>query len=63
MDERLVERVQSFTAADVQRVAREYFGDDQLTVATLLPQARTSGAARPAPPAVGAGPSPAESMR
>jgi len=27
----------------VQAVARQYFGDDQLTVATLLPQPRADG--------------------
>ena len=27
-----------FIAAEVQAVAAKYFGDDQLTVATLLPQ-------------------------
>jgi zinc protease len=49
MDERLVERVQNVTAAEVQSVAQKYFGDDQLTVATLVPQARSGQAARRAP--------------
>lgn len=63
MDDRLVERAQDVTAADVQRVAQEYFGDDQLTVATLVPQARAGGTVRPVQSPNGAGPSSAESMR
>ena len=48
-DQRLVARLRQVTAAQVQAVARQYFGDDQLTVATLLPQPRAGGAApRPA---------------
>ena len=35
--ERIVARLQSVTAAQVQAVAAKYFGDDQLTVATLRP--------------------------
>ena len=37
-DERLIARLRSITAAQVQSVAARYFGDDALTVATLLPQ-------------------------
>ena len=37
--ERLVERLRSVTADQVKAVAARYFGDDQLTVATLRPQA------------------------
>ena len=37
-DQRLLERLRSVTAAQVQAVAAKYFGDDALTVATLLPQ-------------------------
>jgi len=37
--ERLVARLRSVSAKRVQEVAARYFGDDQLTVATLLPQA------------------------
>jgi zinc protease len=37
--DRLMERLNSITAAHVQAVAVKYFGDDTLTVATLLPQA------------------------
>ncbi|TSD56474.1 insulinase family protein [Variovorax sp. KBS0712] len=35
--ERIVARLQAVTAAQVQAVAAKYFGDDQLTVATLRP--------------------------
>ena len=37
-DEQLLARLRAITAAQVQAVAARYFGDDQLTVATLLPQ-------------------------
>ena len=50
-DERLIERLRPITSAQVQAVAQKYFGDDQLTVATLVPQ--PGGAKRP----VGAAPS------
>jgi len=33
-----VARLRDVTADQVQAVAKTYFGDDQLTVATLLPQ-------------------------
>ena len=36
---RLVTRLRTVTAAEVQSVAARYFGDDQLTQATLVPQA------------------------
>ena len=36
--ERLIQRLRAVTPAQVQAVAAKYFGDDQLTVATLLPQ-------------------------
>lgn len=36
--ERTIARLRAVTAAQVQSVAARYFGDDQLTVATLLPQ-------------------------
>lgn len=39
-DERLIARLREISAAQVQAVAQKYFGDDQLTVATLLPQPR-----------------------
>lgn len=37
-DARVLKRLGQVTAADVQRVARKYFGDDRLTVAELVPQ-------------------------
>jgi zinc protease len=37
-DQLLLERLRKVTAAQVQSVAAKYFGDDALTVATLLPQ-------------------------
>ena len=37
-DERLIAHLRGVTAAQVQAVAQRYFGDDALTVATLLPQ-------------------------
>ncbi|MES2363828.1 MAG: pitrilysin family protein [Pseudomonadota bacterium] len=36
---RLIAKLRSITNAEVQSVAARYFGDDQLTMATLLPQA------------------------
>lgn len=38
-DKRLIARLRSVTSAEVQAVAAKYFGDDQMTQATLLPQA------------------------
>ena len=35
--ERLIQRLRGITAAQVQAVAGKYFGDDQLTVGTLVP--------------------------
>jgi zinc protease len=37
--EQLIVRLRAVTAEQVKTVARQYFGDDQLTVAVLLPQA------------------------
>ena len=37
-DDKLIARLRTVTAAQVQAVAAKYFGDDALTVATLLPQ-------------------------
>jgi zinc protease len=37
-DEKLIARLRRVTGAQVQAVAAKYFGDDALTVATLLPQ-------------------------
>lgn len=36
---RLIARLRSITSLEVQAVAAKYFGDDQMTVATLIPQA------------------------
>ncbi|MNU05404.1 hypothetical protein D3C72_2501970 [compost metagenome] len=48
-DELLVKELMKVSAADVQRVAKQYFGDDQMTVGTLVPQPRAAGQApRPA---------------
>ena len=38
-DKRLIAQLRSISGAEVQAVAARYFGDDQLTIATLLPQA------------------------
>lgn len=43
-DELLLQQVQQLSAADVQAVAQRYFGDDSLTVATLVPQERAPAA-------------------
>ena len=43
-DAQLIERLRGVTAAQVQAVAQKYFGDDQMTVATLLPQPRDPNA-------------------
>lgn len=42
----LIARLRQVTASQVQSVAARYFGDDQLTVATLLPQAMAADAAK-----------------
>ena len=53
-DDRLIERLRRVTAQQVKEVALRYFGDDQLTVAHLLPQASPRATmpaiARAAPP-------------
>ena len=38
-DARLIAHLRTVTSAEVQAVAAKYFGDDQLSMATLLPQA------------------------
>jgi zinc protease len=49
-DARLIARLRAVTPVQVKAVAAKYFGDDALTVATLLPQARdTSRKPRLAP--------------
>ena len=47
--DRILERIRTVTAADVQAVAGKYFGDDALTVATLVPQPIDEKAARKPP--------------
>ena len=49
-NERLLTLLRTVTPAQVQAVAARYFGDDQLTVATLLPQPLDAKSARPASP-------------
>ena len=53
-DERLIARLRQVSAAQVQAVAQKYFGDDQLTVATLIPQPRDPNA-KPRAPSAAAG--------
>ncbi len=50
-DARLLALLRGVTPAEVQSVAARYFGDDQLTVATLLPQPVSPGTRRSAAPA------------
>ena len=40
-NDRLLALLKTVTTAQVQDVAKRYFGDDQLTVATLVPQPLT----------------------
>ncbi len=49
--DRIIDRLNSVTAAQVQEVARKYFGDDTLTVATLVPLPLDGK--KPAPPPAG----------
>ncbi|MDR0226165.1 MAG: insulinase family protein [Burkholderiaceae bacterium] len=42
-EDRLLDQLRQLTPADVQRVAARYFGDDQLTVGTLVPQPLPAG--------------------
>jgi zinc protease len=49
--DRILEKIRSVTPEEVRAVAAKYFSDDQLTVATLLPQ--PIGDKRPAPPPAG----------
>ena len=44
--ERTINRLKGVTAAQVQAVAAKYFGDDQLTVGTLVPQPKPASAVR-----------------
>ena len=54
-DARLIVKLRSITAAEVQAVAARYFGDDQMTVATLVPQPLDPNAPRKARVAPAAG--------
>ena len=49
--DRIIEKLGSVTAQQVQAVAQKYFGDDALTVATLVPLPLSEK--KPAPPAAG----------
>ena len=49
-NERLLALLRTVTPAEVQAVAARYFGDDQLTVATLLPQPLDTARPRPKSP-------------
>jgi zinc protease len=51
--EQLIARLRAVTAAQVRAVAQRYFGDDQLTVAVLLPQPADK-TRKPRPPPAGA---------
>ena len=50
--ERMIEKLQAVTAADVQRVAKQYFSDDSLTVGLLEPQPLADAPRRRAPAGV-----------
>lgn len=52
---RLIAQLRSITAAEVQAVAAKYFGDDQLTLATLLPQPMDPNRKPRSPASPGAG--------
>ncbi|NUN63033.1 MAG: insulinase family protein, partial [Burkholderiaceae bacterium] len=55
-EDRILAQLRTVTPPQVQAVAQRYFGDDQLTVATLLPQ--PLAAAAPRTPAASAATSP-----
>ncbi|MCO5111274.1 MAG: pitrilysin family protein [Burkholderiaceae bacterium] len=46
-EDRILAQLRTVTPQQVQSVAQRYFGDDQLTVATLLPQPLAAGTPRP----------------
>ena len=48
-EERLLTLLRTITAEEVQAVAAKVFGDDQLTIATLLPQPLEGARKRPRP--------------
>jgi zinc protease len=47
--DRILEKVRSVTVEEVKAVAARYFGDQALTIATLLPQAIAPGKPAAAP--------------
>ena len=51
--DRVLERVKAVSAEQVRAVAKQYFVDDQLTVAVLDPQPLDQAKPRPAPPSMG----------
>ena len=53
-NELLIARLRSITSRDVQAVAARYFGDDQMTMATLMPQPADPNR-KPRKPSVAAG--------
>jgi zinc protease len=53
-EEHLLALLRGVTPEQVQSVAQRYFGDDQLTVATLVPQPLDTQRKRPTGPALGA---------
>ena len=50
-DERLLQLLRGVTPAEVQSVAASYFCDDQLSVASLVPQPMAARPRKPAPDA------------
>ncbi len=57
--EQLIARLRKVTAEQVQAVAKKYFGDDQLSIGTLIPQPANGAGARSNPAASALAPSPA----
>ena len=53
-EDQLLTQLRTITPDDVKRVAAKYFGDDQLTVGTLVPQPLPEGG-KPRRPDAGAG--------
>jgi zinc protease len=52
--DRILTKVRAVTSDEVKAVAAKYFGDDALTVATLLPQPIAPGSVRRSAPPAGA---------
>jgi zinc protease len=51
--DRMLDKIKAVTPAQVQAVAAKYFSDDNLTVATLLPQPIDPNKPKPSPAAEG----------